>query len=116
MCEFILGGLLLLKIQCAQIEIKPIETPVVEEWSYAIGMVESGFKICPQTCEISHNYWGRKSLSGGYMNWSSDEQAWADQEDYLQRRIEQGYDTIDKLGPLYAEDPNWPIKVKSYLQ
>lgn len=90
---------------------------IVEKWAYAIGKHESGnFKHCPKTCEVSHNYWGRKTTSGEYATWPSEEEAWADQKAYLTRRYEQGYDTLEKLNKSYAEDSGWSAKVKANLK
>jgi len=85
--------------------------------AWAIGRHESAnFTACPGGCKNSHNYWGRKAKSGGWMCWESDEEAWADQIDYLQRRYYgRGLTTLEEIGSVYAGDPGWAAKVRQFL-
>lgn len=88
-----------------------------EKISYAIGQHESAnFKACPKGCENSHNYWGRKAKSGGYMQFSSEKEAWEDQMDYLERRFfSRGVYSLQEINRTYAEDPNWYVGVQKHL-
>ena len=80
---------------------------------WAIGRHESGNW---QHSPGGHNYFGRKSRSGGWMAWSSFTEASTDQCDYLRRQyIEKGLASLDQIGSKYAQDKNWSKKVAQYI-
>jgi len=88
-----------------------------ERIAYAIGRHESAnFTACPQGCDASHNYFGRKAASGGYLSFSSDAEAWQNQLDYLDRKFfSKGIYDLHQINKTYAEDNGWADKVSKYL-
>jgi len=64
----------------------------------------------------SYNPFGRKSSSGGYIRFSSWQDAIYNQAEYLKTKYYNlGLDTVDKIGRKYAEDPNWSNKIKKII-
>ena len=63
----------------------------------------------------TNNFWGRKSVKGGWMRWNSKEESIMDFGRYM-NRVYPGR-SIDKIGPKYCPSPaGWAERVKSCMK
>lgn len=63
----------------------------------------------------TNNFWGRKSVKGGWMRWDSKEESIMDFGRYM-NRVYLGR-SIDKIGPKYCPSPaGWAERVKSCMK
>ena len=61
-----------------------------------------------------NNFWGRKSISGGWMSWNTKEESIMDFGAYIVSRYPNM--TIDQIGPIYCPNPGgWAQRTKSLM-
>lgn len=84
---------------------------------YAIGEHESGYQHCPSGCSISHNFWGRKAIGGGWRSWPDFTSAVTDEVQYIKTNyIDIGLTTPALMQPKYCPDGSpWAVAVQTYM-